>query len=136
MSKVNIDKLALEIMRSLEAYKDLMVDDMTEAVNATAKKTVKMLKSSSPKQSGDYAKDWASKRDSTLGKKWRYSMVVYQKGENYSLTHLLEKGHALVRGGRKVGSSPAITHIAPAEEFAAETLMDEIVSRIERNTGV
>lgn len=136
MSKVNIDKLALEIMRSLEAYKDLMVDDMTEAVNATAKETVKMLKSSSPKRSGDYAKDWASKRDSNLGKKWRYSMVVYQKGENYSLTHLLEKGHALVRGGRKVGSSPAITHIAPAEEFAAEMLMDEIVSRIERNTGV
>lgn len=136
MSKVNIDKLADEVMHTLHAYQDVTQEILDEAVNSTAKKTVAKLKQTSPSRSGTYAKSWASKKDTTLSGRWKSSRVVYVKDPHYRLAHLLEKGHALVRGGRKVGSSPAITHIAPAEEFAAEMLMDEIVSRIERNTGV
>ena len=42
------------------------------------------------------------------------------------MTHLLEKGHQLRKGGRKVGNVKAFEHIAPVNE----TLGDLAVSKI------
>ena len=50
---------------------------------------------------------------------------VYNK-KHYQLTHLLEKGHQLRKGGRKVGNVKAFEHIAPVNE----TLGDLAVSKI------
>ena len=135
MSTVNVTKLGDEIPKNLEIFKSVTVEIMEEAVNEAAQKTVEKLQADSPhgRRGGKYAKGWTWKKDSKARGASKYSVVVRQKGKEYALTHLLEHGHALVRGGRKVGSSPKITHIAPAEEYAADLLFDEIVSRIERS---
>lgn len=134
MSAVNIDKLAIEVMRNLQVYRSATVDIITDAVKDTAKKTVEKLHADSPEREGNYAQSWAWKKDPNIRGAYRFSVVVYSKSPHYRLAHLLEKGHALVRGGRKIGSAKAIPHIADAEALAIDMLTDEIVSRIEKNT--
>lgn len=116
MASINVDKLALEVMRNLQLYQENTVDTVTQAVEETAKETVKELNATSPKSpsGGDYAKSWAKKRDRKARGKWYMSMTVYSKDPEYRLTHLLEHGHAKVNGGRVEGKP----HIRVAEENA------------------
>ena len=41
-------------------------------------------------------------------------VVIYDK--RYSLVHLLEKGHQLIRGGLSLGEVKPIEHVAPVQE--------------------
>ena len=117
---IKADQLAQEIMKILDDYRDTTVDKMKEAVDKAAKQAVNELKTSSPKRTGAYAKDWAAKKDRKANK-WAYGKVVYNK-KHYRLTHLLEKGHRKVNGGM-VAARP---HIAKVEEKAINTLVEGI----------
>lgn len=120
MATIKADQLAQEIMKILDDYRDTTVDKMKEAVDKAAKQAVNELKTSSPKRTGAYAKDWAAKKDRKANK-WAYGKVVYNK-KHYRLTHLLEKGHRKVNGGM-VAARP---HIAKVEEQAINTLVEGI----------
>lgn len=117
---IKADQLAQEIVKILDDYRDTTVDKMKEAVDKAAKQAVNELKTSSPKRTGAYAKDWAAKKDRKANK-WAYGKVVYNK-KHYRLTHLLEKGHRKVNGGM-VTARP---HIAKVEEKAINTLVEGI----------
>lgn len=122
MAKVNVDKMAVEITKELDAYTRITAEALKEAVTSTAKDTVKNIRRNAEEQfptgqgdsTGAYVKSWKYKRDPTLKGKWAFSLVVYSEDPYYRLTHLLEKGHAKVNGGRV----PGRPHIAPAEELA------------------
>lgn len=120
MATIKADQLAQEIVKIMDDYRDTTVDKMKEAVDKAAKQAVNELKTSSPKRTGAYAKDWAAKKD-RKGNKWAYGKVVYNK-KHYRLTHLLEKGHRKVNGGM-VAARP---HIAKVEEKAINTLVEGI----------
>lgn len=120
MATIKADQLAQEIVKILDDYRDTTVDKMKEAVDKAAKQAVNELKTSSPKRTGAYAKDWAAKKD-RKDNKWAYGKVVYNK-KHYRLTHLLEKGHRKVNGGM-VAARP---HIAKVEEKAINTLVEGI----------
>ena len=107
--KIKADQLAKEVAKVLDEYQDATIDVMKKAVDKASKEAVDSLKSDSPKRTGAYAKDWASKK------------VVYNK-KHYRLTHLLEKGHRKVNGGF-VAARP---HIAKVEQEAIDTLVKEI----------
>lgn len=117
---IKADQLAQEIVKILDDYRDTTIDKMKEAVDKAAKQAVNELKTSSPKRTGAYAKDWAAKKDRKANK-WAYGKVVYNK-KHYRLTHLLEKGHRKVNGGM-VAARP---HIAKVEEKAINTLVEGI----------
>lgn len=127
---INLDKLAVEVMRELEIYLANTIDDVNNAVIETADATVRELSETSPEQTGKYAKSWAHKRDPNIRGKWRMSRVVYSKGAEYRKTHLLEFGHAKVNGGRV----PAQPHIRQAEDHAAELLYLKLTAKL-RNGG-
>lgn len=76
-----------------------------------------------PSNTKDWTHDQRSSRTSVITGLNGYS--VYNK-KHYQLTHLLEKGHQLRKGGRKVGNVKAFEHIAPVNE----TLGDLAVSKI------
>ena len=120
MATIKADQLAQEIVKILDDYLDTTIDKMKEAVDKAAKQAVNELKTSSPKRTGAYAKDWAAKKDRKANK-WAYGKVVYNK-KHYRLTHLLEKGHRKVNGGM-VAARP---HIAKVEEKAINTLVEGI----------
>lgn len=126
MAKIDIDKLSVTVMQELNAYRDETVEAMKEAVTKTAKETVKLLKRTSPEDTGGYEKSWAYKRDKNLSGKYRYDLVVYARKYEYAKTHLLENGHAKRNGGRVEG----IPHIKPAEDFAYMLVETELRKRL------
>lgn len=112
MGEIDLTK---EIMSALREYTDDVVEKVEKSADEISKKGVKLLKEKSPKKSGEYARGWS--RVKTKG-----GYII--KNKKYQLTHLLEKGHAKVGGGRV----PARVHIAPVEE----QLIDEFVKEVEK----
>ena len=105
----SIDNLAEEIMQGLQEYADLADTAMKKAVRKTATQVKNEISANAPKDTGKYAKSWATKK--TGENSHSLEMTVHSKNR-YQLAHLLEKGHAK-RGGGRVSGKP---HIAPAEE--------------------
>lgn len=101
----NLNNLSSKINEALRAYASDVRDDIEVAQKKVSKELVKQLKMKSPKGSrGKYQKGWRMKQTS---KGW----IIHNKTD-YQLTHLLEKGHAKVKGGRV----PAKVHIRPEEQ--------------------
>ena len=105
----SIDAMADEIMKGLTDYADLADEAMKKTVRKTAKSVKDEISANAPKDTGKYAKSWATKK--TGENSHSLEMTVHSKNR-YQLAHLLEKGHAK-RGGGRVSGKP---HIAPAEE--------------------
>ncbi len=120
-NKIKVDALASTVMKGLEEYASLAIDDMKSAVKKTANTVRKDIQSSAPVDTGKYKKSWAVKKtheDSTT-----LQCTVYSKNR-YQIAHLLEKGHANRNGGR----TKAYPHIAPAK-VAGEKQLKELIKK-------
>lgn len=122
---INVTQLAIEIQKQLMEYTEEVAETTRKIAMETSERTVKKLRENSPKSKGGgtYAKNWtrASETD---------GVVVYNRAPTYRLTHLLEKGHQLKQGGRKVGASPAYPHIEKIEQESVKEYLAEIERRI------
>ena len=69
---------------------------------------------------GKYSKSWAVKQEKS---NWGTdSYIIYNK-KHYRLTHLLEFGHVVKNGTKRVvGKASAIEHIKPMEEWVQNQL--------------
>ena len=110
-----------QILQALRGYTDDVREEVDKAAEEVSKQTADQLKSTSPKKTGKYASSWTTKK---VGKKW----VVHNK-KHYRLTHLIEKGHAKVNGGRVPGRA----HIRPAEQEAIREFVDRVERAVEGN---
>lgn len=130
MSKntINVDELAAAVTAQLKEFNGRTKTIVNNAVQKTAKATVKEIREAARSKfggTGDYAKSWKTRKLTTGND--RYSTLIYASGEFYRLTHLLEDGHAKVNGGRVEGRP----HIAPAERNSEEMLLRLIKEGIE-----
>lgn len=133
--RTSIDDLDEAIKAELENWSNgELKRAVNESLEETAAVAARSLKQGGPykERTGKYTKDWTYDKRST-----RTSVItgldgysVYNK-KHYQLTHLLEKGHQLRRGGRQIGNVKAFEHIAPVNE----TLGDLAVSKIKRKVG-
>ncbi len=125
--KVKVGDLADAIELELQNYSDEVREDMAESFKKIAVSCVKKLRATSPKRSQNskgYSKSWTQTVTVTPHK---ISASVYNK-KFYSLTHLLENGHAKADGGRVLG----IPHISPVQEWAADEAVEELTKILER----
>ena len=141
MSSIKIDDLAREVMKGLDEYADVTTEQVKRAVRKAGNTVRKEIQENAPKNTGDYAKSWTTKKvresshtlELVVHSKNRYQsshtleLVVHSKNR-YQLTHLLEFGHCLRNGGR----TRAVPHIAPAEEKGIEQL-EKMIERDIRN---
>lgn len=115
-SKIDISQLSSEITRALDEFDEEFNEGIVALADSVGRKTVKMLKQTSPQKTGRYKRGWRLlKSDSwAKGRSHVYHVTVHN-ATDYQLTHLLEKGHADIRHGGRV---KPIVHIEPAEELA------------------
>lgn len=112
-----------QIRDILDEYTVELKRATNNSIDVVAKAGVKKLKSNSPKKTGDYARGWAIKRE--RGKGGINTVTIHNKTE-YSLTHLLERGHVVRNAKGVFGRAPAHPHIKPVEEWASSELPAEI----------
>ncbi len=126
MANISIDELAGEITLAVQQYTEDVSKGIEKEIDTTAKDIVKELKTTSPKDTGEYAKGWASKKQTSDGV---YRRVVHNKNKP-GLVHLLEFGHAKVNGGRVDGRP----HLRPAYDRHAGKL-EKAIKDIIKNGG-
>lgn len=117
--RIQAGQLAAAVMEQLADYAGVITEDMKTAVKNAGDTARKEIVSSSPKDSGAYARSWTVKK--TKESASALEVTVHSRNR-YQLAHLLEFGHAK-RGGDRVAARP---HIALAEEKAIEQLELEI----------
>ncbi|MEB8803867.1 hypothetical protein CN936_02260 [Bacillus cereus] len=110
-----MNDFASDLARELQRYANVVEEELLTAQEEVSDVAVEKLRQKSPKKTGAYRKGWRKKKEGN-------GVVIHNtQGQ---LTHLLEKGHAKVGGGRV----PAQVHIRPVEEY----VIDELPRRIER----
>lgn len=125
MSNEKIDigssgQLTAAIDDALSKYTVTVSEELDQAIDQVSKEAVKRLKETSPKGRGRgfYAKSWTMKKTK---KRLQVESVVYSK--KYSLTHLLENGHPIVRNGKVVGRAKAEPHIGKVNDYVQEEII-------------
>ncbi|MDA1915003.1 HK97 gp10 family phage protein [Bacillus cereus] len=120
----SIDSLANDIARELQRYGKEVEEKLEIEKEEVANNLVDELKQTSPKSDSKggrkYAKGWRKKKEGNA--------FIVHNALKPQLTHLLEKGHAKVNGGRV----PAIVHIAPAEEKAVNDFSERVERAIQQ----
>lgn len=127
------DSVQAQLQKILDECAGELNGVIDKTFNSVAKETKDEVAQNSPRDSGDYAGDWAIKRATKRGRGkliGGVEVVIYNK-KHYRLTHLLEKGH-VVRNqfGTYERWTPDKKHIAPAEEHGERKLLAELQSKL------
>lgn len=116
-----------ELNNILKKYAD-EVDKLTDdTMKKASRNAVKELKTTSPKRSGAYARDWAVKTDKGFGKSKTY--IVHNK-KHYRLTHLLENGHVVRNQFGTYGRVSGDGHIKQAEQNAINEILATLEAKL------
>ena len=133
--KIKVEQLTDEILSYLENFKDVTEEACESGVKETATEGLKLLRSAHPEGSGkyqswdEYNSGWA-KRVNKQKTRLKGIQAILWNEKHYQLTHLLEKGHIIVKGPRAGERTQTFQHIAPVEEKLEGDLMKNIRKRI------
>lgn len=126
MKKISIEQIENEIAQQLKTYTKDVEEGLEREKQKAARAGAKELRESplTPvrkygARKGQYKKGWTSTK--------RGTSYVIRNRTDPSLTHLLEKGHALRQGGR----AKAYPHIKPVEEKVIKAYYDGTVKVIQ-----
>lgn len=127
--KIKADKLVKVMIDALETYSDEVIEATKKSVDEVASETVPIIKNHAPvgkgRRKGKYKR--SIKQRTLYESLTEKRKVIYASGGEYRLTHLLEKGHAKVNGGR--------TRAFPHWKYGDEYIKNELHKRIEKKLG-
>lgn len=121
--KVNVEDFYKSAIKIYENYSDVVQEEINKSVENVAKESRNELKVAGnfKNRTGKYRKGWT-----ITFERLRYGINAIVHNRQYQLTHLLENGHALVRGGRQIGEVRAFPHVEIVNEDAQRKLEEEI----------
>ena len=119
--KISIGSFDVSIGAILKDYKYQIDDTTKQIIKDVAKESANIVKEHTPSNwSSDYKRQIVASTPKV--ERGNYASYVHLKGDNYRIAHLLENGHALVRGGRTLGRARAFPHFKYGEEYAEREL--------------
>lgn len=108
----------------LDEYVD-EVRDVSDACSSSAsKKTAKRLKDTSARKTGEYAKGWRSTKTGDMA-------YTTHNATMPGLTHLLERGHAIVNKKGNYGRVAGDHKIEEAEQWGIDEFESEIRRKLQ-----
>ena len=119
---IDIEKELAEI---LDSYKADVVEMASKAAESAGRQVAADLRAVNIQRRPRYRTQWATKKGKLAS--GRIKVTVYNK-KDYRLTHLLEYGHPMPKGGR----SPAIPHIKPIEKKYTNKYVETVVSALKK----
>lgn len=125
---MNIDGLSKEVMKQIDLYRAMLNENISEVFEDLADRGEKEIKSRSQSAGFNdrvYSKSW-TKRVTKNPVTGIYGVTIYNK-KYYRLTHLLEKGHMKLSGGR----TTAYPHIGPTQEYMDSLTVEKLKKTIE-----
>lgn len=130
--KVTLENLGAEVEKILKEYEGEVEKNLDDVTRRVGRAGVQALKNESLAAFPDskrhkkrYGATWTSKVQQT-----RLSTKVVIYNSQAGLPHLLENGHAIVVGGRKMGDVEPHEHIAPVEEKLVGEYWQEVKQRL------
>lgn len=123
---VPVDQMEREIFNMFKEYTEDVTAAIDQKVEARTDLVLAEAQRDAPKKTGKYAKGF-KKEDKSLPGNRRF--VTWNR-KYYRLVHLLEFGHAKVKGGRVDGKP----HLIPAHQRHAEGMLNDI-KQIIKNGG-
>jgi hypothetical protein len=123
---VSINQLANAIVSAVRDYTEDVSNAVGQKVESTADLVLADVRQNAPKKTGKYAKGFV-KTDKSLPGRRRF--VIWNR-KYYRLVHLLEFGHAKVKGGRVPGKP----HLIPAHDRHVNKMVTDI-KRIIKHGG-
>lgn len=117
--KTPLSGFSAALYSALNEYSGYVTAETKKAIKKAGKEAEQELKKKSPRETGEYAKSWKTETKETSN---TIHVTVYAGNHQYSLTHLLENGHAK-RGGGRVA---AIRHIEPVNDAIIKKVEEEI----------
>lgn len=122
MKTVSVDALAASIVKELEEYSDEIAEGIKRDCKEVARQCVEDIKAAAPVRKingGEYRDGWGQ----TVAFESRGDIrIVVRNAKHYRLTHLLENGHAMKKGGRV----KAYPHIGTAAQKAEKALSRKV----------
>lgn len=128
--ETKVDQMDVLISKALEDYKNVTMDDLKKIAKSAAKTVKEDIITNAPRKTGKYKDSWVVKTVTDTSSK--IELVVFSK-DRYMIAHLLEKGHAMRRGGRTIGNPvPGKPHIKPAEEKGVAQFERDIEAALQK----
>lgn len=128
--KIRMTELDKTLNQILKEYADEVTQDTKEVVDLVTEEALKVTKKHAPVDKRNTSRKGKYKR--SLKRKTLYESltekrnVIYASGDEYRLTHLLEKGHANINGKRTKGQP----HFYYGDNLVKEDLLKEIEKKI------
>lgn len=115
------------ISNALRQYREEVGNDITDVLEEAADQAAAELRQqTNGGKWKKYPRTWKWDEQGSRGG----PKVVVHNAKNYQLTHLLEFGHALRRGGRTVGSTAAYPHIETVNAKTEEMIVEKIEQKL------
>ena len=129
------EEMAETLRHAFQKESQRVNDAAKKAVKKTAKETQNVIKNhfTFQNRSGKYAKALSLSTEYEDSFDIR-QIVNFKKNKQYLLTHLLEYGHAMKRGGRTLPlKAKAYPHMIYGHEYVKEHLQENIRKEIEKS---
>lgn len=126
--KITANNIAKEMMKTLEDFAGATTDTVRESVREVTKEARTIVKQNANSYGwDDYTKSIDQKVENTstgaVG-------VVFVRDPDYRRAHLLEHGHAVIRGGKRVGQARPFPHFEQGQEHIEHELIQRVKEKM------